>query len=384
MKNRKKKFIAIIPGGRDEIFLHKDFGMIPYFIGHNKDYEATYAYLSNSNINLKNTNFEKYCKLLRIGETTGDYHKDRKIVMDFIKQNIHNYDIVNFYNYGTSTYKYAYHCKKYNSRIIIWSKLDMGMGGYRHFREDNFLRKIKNYFERFKSQYVDLFSVETYEYYKNLKDNIMFKNRLIYFPNGVEIIENDKISLKKENVILHVARMGSEAKNSELLVKALDKVRPEIIKNWKVYLIGTYTDEFKSFLDSHLRKNANLKQNIILKGEIRDRELLYRYYSKSKIFILTSRHESFGIAALEALYHKNYLLLSNYGLVVNDLIDNGRYGKVIDSFDANIWAKEIEQTILDENVTEKVKDARYFVLNRFDYENNVGKLINKINALMKS
>ena len=58
--------------------------------------------------------------------------------------------------------------------------------------------------------------------------------------------------------------------------------------------------------------------------------------------------------------------------------------KVIDSFDANIWAKEIEQTILDENVTEKVKDARYFVLNRFDYENNVGKLINKINALMKS
>lgn len=379
----KKKFITILTGSV-EVHLHKDMGIIPFTIGSYEDWESSYAYLECDGIPIENKDFEKNCKLICIGKRTNDWHINRKLVINFIKQHIKEYDVVNFYNYGGHIWEWAYYCKKYNPKIIVWSKLDMGMGGYRHFREDNFLRKIKNYFEKFKSQYVDLFSVETYEYYKNLKDNIMFKNRLIYFPNGVEIIENDKISLKKENVILHVARMGSEAKNSELLVKALDKVRPEIIKNWKVYLIGTYTDEFKSFLDSHLRKNANLKQNIILKGEIRDRELLYRYYSKSKIFILTSRHESFGIAALEALYHKNYLLLSNYGLVVNDLIDNGRYGKVIDSFDANIWAKEIEQTILDENVTEKVKDARYFVLNRFDYENNVGKLINKINALMKS
>lgn len=257
----------------------------------------------------------------------------------------------------------------------------MGMGGYKHFREDNFLRKIKNCFERFKSQYVDLFSVETYGYYKNLKDNIMFRNRLLYFPNGLEIIDNDKISVKKENILLHVGRMGSEAKNSELLVKALDRVAPEIIKKWKIYLIGPYTDEFKVFLDNCLIKNPVLKQNLILTGEIQDRRLLYSYYSKAKIFCLTSISESFGIAALEALYYENYLLLSNYGLVVYDLTDDERYGKVINSFDIDIWANEIKQAMLDESIEGKVKNAKEFVLNRFSYDVNIKKVIEKIRTL---
>lgn len=111
LRNKKKRFITIIAGGGEEVFLHKDIGMIPYIIGHTKDYEATYAYLSSHNAVLKNTNFEKYCNLLRIGEFTSDHHKNRKIIIDFIKKNIHNYDIVNFYNYETSIYKYAYYCK---------------------------------------------------------------------------------------------------------------------------------------------------------------------------------------------------------------------------------------------------------------------------------
>lgn len=245
------------------------------------------------------------------------------------------------------------------------------------------MRKIKNFFERFKSQYVDLFSVETYDYYKNLKDNIMFQNRLLYFPNGLKLLENQSIYKKKENILLHVARIGSFEKNSELLIKALNKIKPEILKQWKIYLIGPYTVEFKKFLEEIQSENKLLKDIIFLTGNISDRTLLYSYYAKSKIFCLTSRHESFGIAALEALYHKNYLLLSNYGLVVNDLTDNEHYGKVVDSFDSDVWAKEIEQAMLDEKITEKVKSAQEFVLNEFSYEINIKRLLKKIETIKK-
>lgn len=381
MRSEKKKFITITRVGDESIF-SKDVGMIPFIVGQCDNWESTVAYLKSDHI-ISDIGFEKYCKLICIGENTRDNHKNREIIIDFIKRNIHKYDVVNFYNYGTNLYKYSYYCKKYNPSIIIWSKLDMGMGGYMHFYEDNFLRKIKNCFERFKSQYVDLFSVETYDYYKNLKDNIMFQNRLLYFPNGLKLLENQSIYKKKENILLHVARIGSFEKNSELLIKALNKIKPEILKQWKIYLIGPYTVEFKKFLEEIQSENKLLKDIIFLTGNISDRTLLYSYYAKSKIFCLTSRHESFGIAALEALYHKNYLLLSNYGLVVNDLTDNEHYGKVVDSFDSDVWAKEIEQAMLDEKITEKVKSAQEFVLNEFSYEINVKNLLKKIETIKK-
>ena len=50
----------------------------------------------------------------------------------------------------------------------------MSNGGYSHFYENSFSRKIKNYLERIKSRYVDLFTVETLKYYNDLKDNTMF------------------------------------------------------------------------------------------------------------------------------------------------------------------------------------------------------------------
>lgn len=378
----KKKFITILPGSV-EVHLHKDMGIIPFTIGSYEDWESSYAYLECDGIPIENKDFEKNCKLICIGKRTNDWHTNRKLVINFIKQHIKEYDVVNFYNYGGHIWEWAYYCKKYNPKIIVWSKLDMGMGGYRHFREDNFLRKIKNYFEKFKSQYVDLFSVETYGYYENLKDNTMFRNRLIYFPNGLELLNNENILTKKENILLHVARIGTYQKNSELLIEALNKVNPEVLKDWKIYLVGSYTEEFKIFLNEIQRKNKILKESVVLTGDINDRSLLYSYYAKAKIFCLTSRFESFGIAALEALYYKNYLLLSNYGLAAYDITGNESYGKVIDSFDSNTWAKEIEQAMLDYSIEEKVKDAKEFVLNQFNYKINVNKLIEKVNDLMK-
>ena len=86
---------------------------------------------------------------------------------------------------------------------------------------------------------------------------------------------------------------------------------------------------------------------------------------------------------MEALYHNNYLLLTNYGLASYDLIKGGLYGKVINSFDSDIWAKEIERAMLDEKITEKVKTAREFVLNKFSYDINVKRLLEKIESIKR-
>ena len=65
----------------------------------------------------------------------------------------------------------------------------MGESGFNHFYEKVFSRKIKNYIERIKSRYVDLFTVETKYYYNVLKDNAMFSGGgLQYLSNGVSCL----------------------------------------------------------------------------------------------------------------------------------------------------------------------------------------------------
>lgn len=378
---RKKKFLTVITGGGNAL-LGKDVGQIPFYVSQIEGWKADLAYLKEDGILLCDKGFEKNCNLICMGDYTLDNESNRQTVIDFIKAHIREYDVVNFYNYGSNIYIWSYYCKKYNPNIFVYSKLDMGNGGFNHFCGHSFLRNLKNYFERFKSQYIDLFSVETFGYYEELKNNIVFKNKIIYFPNGIQFLDNNKFPDNKENIILHVARIGAYEKNTELLLESLNKVKPDILKKWKIYLIGPYTVEFKKLLTDYQIKNKLLKEIIILTGNIEDKNLLYSYYSKSKIFVLTSRYEGFPLAPIEALYYKNYLLLSNYGSAAYDITNNEYYGKVINSFDSDIWAKELEKTMTNSNIEDVVKDAPNFVKDKFNYQVNVIKLLKRIETII--
>lgn len=47
---------------------------------------------------------------------------------------------------------------------------------------------------------------------------------------------------------------------------------------------------------------------VILLGNIEDKNLLYDDYDRAKVFLLTSRWESFGIVLVEALRFGNYII----------------------------------------------------------------------------
>ena len=167
-----KRIINIIIGSGDKAHIFKDPGMIIYSLAKYCGYDATHAYLNEV---YHYDEFEKYGKMLSMGYVDNMTRKNCvNAVKQFIRTNIKNYDIVFLFNYGSTNYKLAWLCKKYNPNIKIWCKLDMSDGGYSHFYEDSFARKVKNYVERIKSKYVDLFTVETLKYYNDLKNNAMF------------------------------------------------------------------------------------------------------------------------------------------------------------------------------------------------------------------
>ena len=90
----------------------------------------------------------------------------------------------------------------------------------------------------------------------------------------------DKIKVKtleeKENIILTVGRLGTEAKNTELLLETLKEID---LKDWKVYLVGSIDKRFVNYKENFFKENPSLIDKIIFTGEIKDRKELYKYYN---------------------------------------------------------------------------------------------------------
>ena len=126
--------------------------------------------------------------------------------------------------------------------------------------------------------------------------------------------------------MITVGRLGTIEKNNELLLNAIKDID---LENWKILLIGPYTEEFKKIYDKFIEQNQDKKDKVILLGSIKDRNLLYNYYNESKVFILTSRWEGFAIVYPEALRFGDYIITTNVG-GARDITSNGSIGVVID------------------------------------------------------
>ncbi len=51
----------------------------------------------------------------------------------YLREHIHEFDVIMFFNYGSTVWKLAKYCKQLKPDIVVYSKLDMGIGGFEHF-----------------------------------------------------------------------------------------------------------------------------------------------------------------------------------------------------------------------------------------------------------
>lgn len=289
-----------------------------------------------------------------------------------------------FFNYGSTNYKLAAYCKNYNPNVKVYCKLDMGDGGYTHFYETSISRKIKNHIERFKSKYVDLFTVETLKYYNDLKDNAMFEGRRMrYLTNGVsnlgiDITKMDNIA--KKNIVLTVGRLGIYEKNNEMLLEVIAQLPKSLIEQWKFYFVGPKTDSFDIFIEKFFEQHDNLRNYVVFTGPITNREELYTIYSKSKIYCLTSRSEGFNISVLEAMYYGCYPVLSNYGVSAYDVTNDGAIGAICEQGNINEYVNKLQAAILTYS-NETALNIKEIARNKYNYQKIAETLDDAISCL---
>ena len=221
-------------------------------------------------------------------------------------------------------------------------------------------------------------SIEAYEFMKDSYAGIDTKAKTIYLPNGYDNEIIDKIKVKtleeKENIILTVGRLGTEAKNTELLLETLKEID---LKDWKVYLVGSIDKRFINYKENFFKENPHLVDKIIFTGEIKDREELYKYYNRTKVFVLPSRWESFGIVMVEAMAFGDYVITSNT-CAAKDITNNNEVGKIIEIDSKKELKDEIIKTISGEiDLKEKYEKTLNHVSN-FKYSYLIEKLGERI------
>lgn len=234
--------------------------------------------------------------------------------------------------------------------------------------EHNYHNNSKKYI------YELLDSIKDFDYFvpvsKDLRDFYKDKTNVevVYIPNVIDTLPKNKSKLTENNII-NVGRFEVE-KGQEDLIDIVKKIKKEI-PDIKLYLIGD--GSLKNKLHQKVEEE-NLKDNIIFTGFI-SKEELEKYYLKSKLFVMTSYTESFGLVLIEAMSYsvpciaydcangaKN-LLSNDIGILIKDRNKEEMVKKIIALLKDNKKLKEYSdkgykecQKYLSKNVKEMWND----------------------------
>lgn len=375
-----KNLLTIIWGQGVDMWITKDVCQFPYALAKYYGWKATFCYFLGEH-ELKNDEYEKYVSLKCLGKAS-DYRDEAVKAKDYIYHHKEEIDVIMLFAYGGNSYKIANFVKQINPNIKIWIKLDMNEAGFSHFIDGSIVRSAKNFIDKWKSRNIDLFSVETNYYYERLKDNTVFKNKIIYLPNCVSEFQVNKEKVEgitsRRNIIIACGRIGEYVKNHELLLEAVTLLPKSLMHDWQVVFLGPIREKFKDYIKNYFEKNPELKDAICFIGPEYDRTKLYSLYKEAKLFCLTSRSESIPHAGLEAIYHGAYPVVTCFGRAADDITDSGKLGKIVYTANPADLASTLENVMKSENLIEYCASVQARARKLFDYKTAVNLLSNRL------
>ena len=268
--------------------------------------------------------YEKYI----IKKNYLEFSKDREIIIDFksgdflklINLNkgikkicwLHG-EITKLNRYEERKNKLRNQLKKCNKVICICNE-----------KKENVIKEIPEIEDKLEMIY-NPFDIEKI---KELSENIL------------ELSEKEKELLKNKYIIM-VSRLELKMKDFFTLFKAYQKI---LLNNndLKLYLLGEGPDRKK--IEEEIKK-MNLESKILLLGMKKNP---YPWIKNAKLLIHSSKHEGLPTVLVEALILKKIIISTNCSTGPKEILDNGKYGSLVDIGDYKAMADEMCE-LLSEN-----------------------------------
>jgi glycosyltransferase involved in cell wall biosynthesis len=184
-----------------------------------------------------------------------------------------------------------------------------------------------------------------------LKNNLKFKKKIyiISCGNDFEKIQEIKSSRRKSDVIFAGRLLNN--KNVDILIKSIQLIKEKIPKI-KCLIIGDGPE--KKNLEA-LAQKLNLEKNIKFLGFLENNDDVYALMKSSKVFVLPSTREGFGIVVIEANACGIPVITIDYkDNAARDLIKEGKNGFVCQLNEEEI-AKRIKKILINNSSKEMQK-----------------------------
>ena len=200
---------------------------------------------------------------------------------------------------------------------------------------------------------------ETYEYFDVHKEISVIPN-FIDFTHYVDDgpCMRSGIAPNGELIIVHVSNFR-RLKRVDDVVRVFDKIRAE--KPAKLLLVGD--GPRRPDIEKQV-KELRLQDDVVFMGKSND---VVRVLCLADLFLLTSEHESFGLAALEAMASKTPVISSNAGGIPEVNI-HGVSGFVSEVGDVDDMAKNALTILATDESLQQFKDQAYELAHRYDID----------------
>lgn len=290
-------------------------------------------------IKIKYLKSEKLSKLIYKLRTLGKIKRIYNIPMYFLivisdyliwKKEI---KIVEKANYDTTITFFQYlpgyitKVKGPKHQIFLHGSVTRFFDGIRKYFKNSFFRKLEKFDE------VCTVSQEMGDELISLAPNLKGKQKTVYNPIDIEEIEKKSLDdselteeekiLIKDDYICSVGRLDESQKDFTTLIKAFGELKKEGKIKEKLIIVGDGPD--KQNLEE-LTKKLKI-EDVILLGK---KNNPYIWMKNSKLFILSSKFEGFGLVLLEALITGTKVISSDCPVGPREILGNGKYGKLFE------------------------------------------------------
>ena len=167
------------------------------------------------------------------------------------------------------------------------------------------------------------------------------EHKLVAIPNPCSFQERVS-TFSKENIVLVVARMAEQQKRISNVIKVWNQIEHEF-KDWKLVLVGDGPD-----LNLYKKMSSKLGlRNIEIIGHSNN---VAEYYKKSKVFLMTSIWEGFGMTIIEAQHYGCVPIAFNTYAALQDIITNKKNGFIIEKHNIKAFSEKVSLLLSNEDL----------------------------------
>lgn len=332
----KKKKLTLLWRKLNPLEFGKDVILVPYYLGQALGYQTEICCGYSEDVAKLILKAQK--KGLTFSKLPLNHNPYQRIpvYIKFLLQNATSIDLLMCFHWKLETFVNILLYKLLNRHGKVYVKLDTASGQEWNLAERSYFGKVMRkilYTSCLKK--TDVLSCETSQAYTFLCKNSYFSNlmakKLVLMPNAFDEEEFVTTGVlernyhQKENLMITVGRLGTHQKNTEMVLAALEHME---LKEWKFVFIGPIEDKFNQVIEQFFRRNPEKKEQVLFTGGIDCKKELWEWYNRAKVFVCTSRWESYGIVLSEAKRFRNYIVSTRVG-GAEDLIEQDKYGSFI-------------------------------------------------------